>query len=132
MDLSPSQYETVSQLRAAMRTDAITEYHGIIVGVKIDGQDIGDDTPRAVSGSITYSVGLFASGASAPDQSQLNDLVPDSRIGDNLRVIGPKRMSPCDLIVVRAGGQSRIYFFPRIPERSDPYSCAGNPVLEGV
>jgi len=115
-----------------MRTDAITEYHGIIVGVKVGGADIGDERPRGVSGSITYSVGLFASGAGVPDQSQLNDLVPDSRVGDNLRVIGPPRMSPCDLLVVRAGGQPRIYFFPRIPEQSDPYSCAGDPVLEGV
>lgn len=129
--IPPSQYETVAQLRAAVRSGSIREMRGFIVAVKIDGQDIGDTIPRAVQSQITYSVGLAEPGVSIPDQS-LTDIVPSSRVGTNLRIIGPPRYSPCTIVVVEIGSGRNLFFFPHITEVSDPRNCDGDPVLEGV
>lgn len=129
--IAPSQFQTVAQLRAAVRSGSIRELRGFIVGVKVDGQDIGDTIPRGVQSQITYSVGLSEPGVAIDDLS-LTDLVPSNRVGNNLRIIGPPRYTPCKMVVVEIGSGRDIYFFPDITEVADPRNCAGDPVLEGV
>jgi len=129
--ITPSQYESVPQLRAAMRSGSIREYQGFIAAVKIDGADIGDTQPRGVSGSITYSVGLTDIGVGITDTA-LNDLVPDSRVASNVRVIGPRRFTPCKMVLIDLPNRQELRFHPMVPEQVDAFDCDDNPVLEVI
>lgn len=129
--ISPSQYETLPQLRAAMRNGGIREYRGFIAAVKIDGADIGDALPRGVSGSITYSVGLTDIAVGIPDSS-LEDLVPSNRVASNVRVIGPRRFTPCKMVVIEIPGRKELKFYPQESEQIDVFNCDGVAVLEVV
>ena len=125
----PSGFQTVQQLRAALRNGAIETFDGIIAAVKIDGNDIGDGLPRDVASKITYSVLLTDPGVSIPPAS-LEDLVPASRAASNVRVIGPRRLTPCKVHVVTVNGNATVMFYPWTPERDDLYDCNNTPILE--
>lgn len=127
--IAPEHAATIAQLREALRAGAIREYHGVILSVRVSGADIGDEIPRDVASNITYSVGVADARAAFP-AGALDNLTPSNRMGSNARVVGPRRYSPCKLVVVDAGGERRMHFFPAHQETLDLYGCSGGAVLE--
>ena len=125
--IAPRDFETVGQLRDALNRGRIQYYRAFIAAVNVDGNNIGDSTPRDVSGKITYSIVLVDTDDRI-DPAVLTDMTPHNRPGNNIRVIGPRRFSPVEIAYVNVNGSPQIMLFLRSPEYLDQYTCAGKPV----